>query len=132
MPLVSISLLKGKSREYIHAISDGVHQALVETYSVPADDHFQLIRQHEPDEFIYDPDYLGIHRTDSVVFIHIVASNWRDTAAKKALYRAIADRLSKAPGLRREDVLVVISSNQREDWSFGNGLASYVKEGDPS
>ena len=132
MPLVHISLLKGMAREHIRAISDGVHQALVETYSVPADDHFQLIRQYDPNEFIYDPDYLGIHRTENVVFIHIVASNWRDTPTKKELYHAIADRLSKNPGLRQEDVLVVISPNQQEDWSFGNGLAQYVKDTDPA
>jgi phenylpyruvate tautomerase PptA (4-oxalocrotonate tautomerase family) len=128
MPLVYISMLKGKSREYVRAISDGVHQAMVETYNVPAADRFQFIHQHERDEFVYDPDYLGVHRTDDAVFIHIIAGNWRDTPTKKALYRAIADRLSKAPGLRREDVQVIISSNERADWSFGNGVASYLKE----
>lgn len=131
MPLVHISLLKGKPKEYIRAISDGVHQALIEAYNVPPGDRFQLIHQHEAHEFVYDPDYLDIHRTDDVVFIHIVAGNWRDTAAKKALYKAIADRLVANPGLRREDVQVVLSPNQRDEWSFGNGLASYVKDADP-
>jgi hypothetical protein len=55
-------------------------------------DPIQLIDQHEPDEFIYDPDYLGVHRTRDVTFIQIVAGNWRDTATKKALYKAIVDR----------------------------------------
>jgi phenylpyruvate tautomerase PptA (4-oxalocrotonate tautomerase family) len=132
MPLVRISLLKGKSKEHIRAISDGVHQALIDAYNVPPDDRFQLIHQHEPDEFVYDAEYLGIHRTDDVVFIHIVAGNWRDTATKKALYKAIADRLVEKPGLRREDVQVILSPNARDEWSFGNGLASYVKDGDPA
>ena len=30
------------------------------------------------------------------------------------------------PGMRREDVQVVITPNERPDWSFGNGIASYV------
>jgi phenylpyruvate tautomerase PptA (4-oxalocrotonate tautomerase family) len=132
MPLVYISLLKGKSKEHIRMISDGVHQALIDTYNVPPGDRFQLIHQHEPEEFAYDADYLGIHRSDDVVFIHIVAGNWRDTAAKKALYQAIADRLADSPGLRREDVQVILSSNAHDEWSFGNGLASYVKEPAPA
>jgi phenylpyruvate tautomerase PptA (4-oxalocrotonate tautomerase family) len=132
MPLVRISLLKGKSKEHIRAISDGVHQALIETYNIPPADRFQLIHQHEREEFIYDAEYLGIHRTDEVVFIHIVAGNWRDTAAKKALYQAIADRLADEPGLRREDVQVILSPNARDEWSFGNGLASYVKDPEPA
>jgi phenylpyruvate tautomerase PptA (4-oxalocrotonate tautomerase family) len=127
MPLVRISLLKGKSREHIRAISEGVHQAMVETYNVPAGDRFQLIHQHERDEFVYDPAYLGIRRTDDAVFIHITAGNWRDTGTKKALYRAIADRLEQDPGLRREDIQIVISSNERDEWSLGNGVASYVE-----
>lgn len=132
MPLVRISLLKGKPKEHIRAISDGIHQALIETFNIPPADRFQLIHQYEREEFIYDADYLGIHRTDDVVFIHIVASNWRNTEAKKALYQAIADRLTESPGLRREDVQVILSPNAREDWSFGNGLASYIKDSDPT
>ena len=132
MPLVHISLLKGKSTEYIRAISDGVHQGLIEAYKVPPGDRFQLIHQHDPEGFVYDADYLGIHRTDDVVFIHIVAGNWRDTAAKRALYKGIADRLVANPGLRREDVQVILSSNERDEWSFGNGVASYIKNSDPS
>jgi phenylpyruvate tautomerase PptA (4-oxalocrotonate tautomerase family) len=131
MPLVRISLLRGKSKEHIRAISDGVHQALIDAYRIPPEDRFQLIHQHEPEEFVYDADYLGIHRTRDVVFIHIVAGNWRDTATKKALYKAIADRLTASPGLRREDVQVILSPNARDEWSFGNGLASYVKDTDP-
>jgi phenylpyruvate tautomerase PptA (4-oxalocrotonate tautomerase family) len=132
MPLVSISLLKGKSKEHVRAIADGVHQGLIDAYGIPPADRFQVIHQLESDEFIYDPDYLGIHRTDDVVFIHIVAGNWRDTATKKALYKAIADRLAESPGLRREDVQVILSPNARDEWSFGNGVASYVKDPDPA
>jgi phenylpyruvate tautomerase PptA (4-oxalocrotonate tautomerase family) len=126
MPLVRISLLKGKSPDHLRAISNGVHQALVAAYNVPPDDRFHMIHQHEAHEFIYDADYLGVHRTQDVVFIHIVAGNWRDTATKKALYAALASNLAENPGLRPEDVQVVLSSNARDEWSFGNGLASYV------
>lgn len=128
MPLVRISLLKGKAPEYLRAISNGVHQALVDAYSIPPDDRFHLIHQHEAHEFIYDADYLGVHRSADVVFINITAGNWRDTAKKKALYAALAAQLAENPGLRREDVQVVLSSNERDEWSFGNGLASYVQD----
>jgi phenylpyruvate tautomerase PptA (4-oxalocrotonate tautomerase family) len=128
MPLVRISLLKGKSPVYLRAVSDGVHQALVDAFSIPPDDRFQLIHQHEADEFIYDAEYLGVHRSADVVFIHITAGNWRDTAKKKALYAALAAHLGQSPGLRAEDVQVVLSSNERDEWSFGNGIASYVQD----
>ena len=126
MPLVHISLLRGKPREHVLAISDGVHRGLVEAYGAPADDRFQLVHQHDRDDFVYDADYLGLHRTDDLVMIQIVAGNWRDTAKKRALFRAITDNLVRDPGLRPEDVLIVLSPNERDEWCFGNGVASYV------
>ncbi|MFH6782760.1 MULTISPECIES: tautomerase family protein [Methylobacterium] len=128
MPLTRISLIKGKSPEHIRAISDGVHRGLIDAYGVPADDRFQLIHQHARDELVYDAAYLGLRRTDDIVIITIVAGNWRDMAQKKALYRAITDNLVASPGLRPEDVIVVLSPNARDDWSFGNGLPSYVAD----
>jgi phenylpyruvate tautomerase PptA (4-oxalocrotonate tautomerase family) len=128
MPLVTISLIKGRSPEHIRAVSDGVHRGLMDAYGVPADDRFQLIHQHARDELVYDADYLGIHRTEDLVIITIIAGNWRDTTQKKALYRTITDNLVANPGLRPEDVLIVLSPNARDEWSFGNGLASYVKD----
>jgi hypothetical protein len=74
VPLVRISLIKGKPAAYVRSIADGVHQALVETYDVPENDRFQLIQQHDRDEFLYDPDYLNIHRTHDAILINIVAS----------------------------------------------------------
>lgn len=126
MPLVRLSLIRGKSTDHVRAIGDGIQRALVERFGVPKDDRFQLVHQHERDEFLYDPTYLGIERSDDLVVIDITASNWRDTEQKKALYRAIADNLAQSPGLRPEDVLIVLSPNERADWSFGHGIASYV------
>ena len=95
MPLVEISLLAGKPPAYVRAIADGVHRALHEAFNAPADDRFQLIRQYQPGELIYDPDYLGIHRTDDVVFIHIVAGKWRDTATKQGFYKRVVELLAR-------------------------------------
>lgn len=126
MPLVRISLFHGRSPEAVRSIADGVHAALVEAYGVPEDDRFQIIEQRAPGEIIYSPNYLGIQRTDGIVIVHVVASNWRDTAQKTAFYQAVVDRLAADPGVRREDVQIVISPNDKPDWSFGNGLAPYV------
>lgn len=128
MPLVRISLIRGKSRDHVRAIGKGVHQALIEAFGVPPDDRFQLIQQLDRDDVVYDAEYLGIHRSDDIVFINIVAGNWRDTAQKKTLFALIAANLASNPGLRPEDVLVVLSPNGRDEWSFGNGLASYVRD----
>lgn len=128
MPLVQISLIKGKSSEYIRLIANGVHRALHETYDVPLHDHFQLIQEYDAGNLIYDRTYLAGDRSDDIVFIHIIAGKWRDTAKKKALYRRVVELLAEKPGLRPEDVQIILTSNDHDDWSFGKGDASYVKE----
>lgn len=127
MPLVQIALTRGRSPDTVRAIADGVHEALVETFQVPADDRFQIVRQLAPGEMIFDRAYLGVDRSDDLVMIEITASAGRDTQTKQRLYAAIARRLAERPGVRPEDVLIVLTPNAREDWSFGRGVASYVE-----
>jgi hypothetical protein len=50
----------------------------------------------------------------------------RTLEQKKALYARIAELLTKEPGIRPEDVLINLVECAKEDWSFGNGLASYA------
>lgn len=45
MPLVSISILKGKSPAYIKAVADGINSAVIETMGFPLDDRYQIIHQ---------------------------------------------------------------------------------------
>jgi phenylpyruvate tautomerase PptA (4-oxalocrotonate tautomerase family) len=45
---------------------------------------------------------------------------------KKAFYKKIADDLHAKAGVRKEDVFIVLSDTQREDWSFGNGEMQYA------
>jgi 4-oxalocrotonate tautomerase len=126
MPLVRISFRAGKSPQYRQAVADEVHRALVEVASVPELDRFQVLTEHAPTDLIYDPTYLGIKRTDDIVMIQITL-NQRTQAVKLAIYKTIAARLAKNPGMRPEDVLISLVPVAPEDWSFGDGKAQYVK-----
>jgi phenylpyruvate tautomerase PptA (4-oxalocrotonate tautomerase family) len=59
MPLVRISLQKGRTPAQLREIADTIHQALVDTYNVPPDDRFQIIEQREPAEIIYDAHFIA-------------------------------------------------------------------------
>jgi hypothetical protein len=127
MPFARISLLRGKSRAYLHALSDSLHQALVEEFDVPADDRFQVIHQHDREELVFDRHYLGGPRSDDFVLIAITAGRPRSTAVKQAFYRRAVARLAEAPGIRPEDVMIVITTTSADEWSFANGAASVVE-----
>jgi phenylpyruvate tautomerase PptA (4-oxalocrotonate tautomerase family) len=75
---------------------------------------------------LFDPGYLGIRRTEEVVFVQITMSSGRTLEQKKALFAAIARNLATDPGVRPEDVFVNLVEVAKENWSFGNGIAQYA------
>ncbi len=126
MPFVRIDLRKGKDAAFREEISRVVHEALI-SVGVPKDDRFQVISEHEPPNFVFDPSYLGVQRSEELVMIQITWNEGRTLDQKKALYKAIADGLAGKLGLRREDVFVNLVEVKRENWSFGNGVAQYAQ-----
>ena len=125
MPFVRLTLARGRSTEDRRAMAESVQQALVETAGVPANDFFCAIHEVPPEDFRFDPTYLGIERTKELVFVQIVLNLGRTVEVKRALYARIAEKLGQRPGLRHEDVLINLVEVPRENWSFGNGLMTY-------
>jgi 4-oxalocrotonate tautomerase len=126
MPLVRIDLQKGKDSSYRQTAGRIVYEAMVAHTGVPQNDRFQVIAEHSADNFIYDPDYLGIHRTSDLIMVQIFFNEGRSVAQKQALYKAIAQGLSEQLGVRLEDVLITLVDVKKENWSFGNGIAQYA------
>ena len=131
MPLVRISVIRGRAAQLRRRLGDAVHRALVETIDVPELDRFQLLTEHEPGDLVYDSSYLGIARSDNIVIVQITLSAGRSLAQKRRLYDAIARNLA-ALGVRREDVCINLVEVAKDNWSFGNGVASYAAAETPA
>ena len=126
MPLVEIDLLEGRSDAELDAISDSVHESMVATLEVPERDRFQIINQRRPGHLRFDPSYLDIERDDGFLLVRITLAAGRGAGAKQAFYHHLAGLLAQRVGLRGENLAVVLVENEREDWSFGRGHASYL------
>jgi phenylpyruvate tautomerase PptA (4-oxalocrotonate tautomerase family) len=126
MPLVRISLIEGKTKDYKYALADGVHRALVEAIEIPAQDRFQVITEHPPGGLIYAPSYLGIEHSDDIVLVQITLSTGRKPGQKKKLFKRMAEILQEKPGVRPQDLMINLVEVAWENWSFGNGEAQYT------
>jgi 4-oxalocrotonate tautomerase len=126
MPLVRIDLRKGKDAAYRQEVGRIVYEAMVAAAAMPQNDRFQIIGEHAAGDFIFDPDYLGIHRTDDLIIIQITWNEGRTLAQKQALYKAIAEGLASSLKVRPEDVFINLVEVKKENWSFGNGVAQYA------
>jgi 4-oxalocrotonate tautomerase len=123
MPLVRIDLREGTSPDYRIALGDGVQRAMIEALALPPDDRFQ---EHPPEGLIYDRTYLGIQRSDKVVFVQITMSAGRKPQQKRKLFQRMAEILAESPGLKPQDLVINLVEVAWENWSFGNGEAQYM------
>ncbi len=120
MPLVNISILKGKSPEYIKAVSDGVNSAVIETMGFPADDRYQIV--HE-----LDPQCLQMQDRDADrVMMFLIMRAGRSDESKQAFYARVVENLARDPGIPPGNVLISIVENHDIDWSFGDGIAQFM------
>ncbi|VVE43703.1 tautomerase family protein [Pandoraea sputorum] len=126
MPLAHISMRTGKTEAYRQAIFDSVYRAMRETFTVPEDDQFMALTEHDAANFRYGATYLDVARSDDLVLIQITANNTRTKEQKKALFRRIAELLSDSPGIRPEDVFVNLVEVEKENWTLGLGLSQYA------
>jgi 4-oxalocrotonate tautomerase len=126
MPIVHISMRVGKSEAYRSAILDSFYRAMREALDIPEDDQFMTITEHDAVNFRYGASYLGIERSDDLLYIRITVFNTRTTEQKAALYQRAVQLLGESPGIRPEDVFINVIEAAKENWSLGNGVASFV------
>jgi 4-oxalocrotonate tautomerase len=127
LPLITLSLEAGRTREQKCLLADAVYEALRTAIQIPENDRFVAIREHATGDLISDPGYLGVARSEHPVFVEITLRRGRPTEKKQALYREIARRMSATGLVRAEDLLIVLHENDTADWSFGSGVAQYVE-----
>jgi len=125
MPLIQIHLVKGKSPQYIRAVCDGVHEALRNAWNIPSNDRFHLVSEYKKSHFHFDKTIWGVKRSDDVIVIYITSIK-RSQAMKKKLYAELVNVLGKNPKVRKEDVFICMVQIDKENWSFGNGVAQFL------
>lgn len=125
MPLVRFDMLKGRSPETIQQILQITHEVMVAAFDVPARDRYQIVHQHEPYEMVVEDTGLGIPRTDKVVVISLV-SRVRTVHQLKQFYATLAERLSASGLVDKNDLMINVSFNNDQGWSFGQGKAQFL------
>jgi phenylpyruvate tautomerase PptA (4-oxalocrotonate tautomerase family) len=122
VPLVTVTVREGRSREFKSAVLAAVHSALVAS-GVPEKDRFQRILELSADDFRFDNEYpdLTAPRTEDFVLIEILLSVGRSVKVKKQILAHLMAALAKAPRLNPENVMVCFKETSWENWAFGGG-----------
>ena len=115
MPLVTITMIEGKTKEFKKLILEAVHESLVVAFKIPDHDRNQRIIEIQPENFEYPPG-----KTENFVTIEMTVFPGRSLQAKKALYREIVSRL-QGLGIQGDDILIVLNEPPLENWGIRGG-----------
>jgi hypothetical protein len=80
-----------------------------------------VIGEHQADNLVYDPKFLGFSRSPDFILIQVTSTVGNKKDTKFAFYRFVADKLKLKLGVRPADIMINMVFVDKEDWSFGDG-----------
>ena len=125
MPLLRIDVIEGRSEEELKKLLDAIHAATLAAFKVPQRDRYQIVHEHPATKIKVEDTGLGIARTDGVVMVQ-VTTRPRSRLEKQNFYDLLCQELNRCCGVKPSDVVVSITQNADEDWSFGYGRAQFL------
>ena len=125
MPLLRIDLIAGRSEEELKKLLDAIHSAMLAAFKAPQRDRYQIVHEHPATKMNVEDTGLGIPRTEGVVMIQ-VTTRPRTRLEKQTFYELLCQELNRCCEVKPSDVVVSITQNADEDWSFGYGRAQFL------
>jgi phenylpyruvate tautomerase PptA (4-oxalocrotonate tautomerase family) len=125
MPLVRIDVQEGRTSDELRKLADTVQDVMLDVFSAPPRDRYQIITEHAKGHIIAEDTGLGLERSNGIVIIQIFQQG-RSTEQKVDMYAELAKRLGAECGVRPEDLIVSVVANKHADWSFGLGQAQFL------
>ena len=127
MPLITINITEGMTDFAIDQLQDTIHTCFVKAWNIPENGGFYIINERAKSRMRISRTMWGINRSEHPPLLLQITSSPRSKESKVELFRLLAEELEKQ-GIQKEDLFISISQTQREDWSFGNGVAQLLQE----
>lgn len=122
MPFVDITLAQGKPPEYLEALSQSVHRALVAELGMQPDDYFQIIHQHDLSDLKFNRNFRGGPRSDDWIVVSITGGLEPGEPAKRKFYKTLVRLLEESAGVRPADVFIMMTVRPPGNFSFADGV----------
>jgi len=121
MPLVTVTSLKGRTKEEKRKIGDAIQKALAEA-GTPTADRFQRFFDMHEDDLIFDKSYPDMpeERSDKFIIIEILFSVGRSVKIKRKILATLISGLQDL-SIDPKDVFVVFKETAWENWAFTAG-----------
>jgi hypothetical protein len=123
--MLRIDVIAGRSEAQLRELLDAIHCAMLAAFKVPERDRYQIVHEHSAAEMRIEDTGLDIPRTERIVMVQ-VTTRPRSRLEKQNFYEVLCQELSRRCGVKPSDVVVSVTQNADEDWSFGYGRAQFM------
>jgi Tautomerase enzyme len=124
MPLAKIHVLEGRYNERrLSNVSKAVQDALITILKIPSDDFFQIIHVLPRNHFLHTPSFLGLKYSDDFIVLEVAFITGRPKEVRLALLKELNARIVAGAGISPDDLMIQLSEEPGENFSFGQGLA---------
>jgi Tautomerase enzyme len=124
MPLAKIHVLEGRYDERrLSNVSKAIQDALVNVLKIPSDDFFQIIHVLPRNHFLHTPSFLGMKYSDDFIVLEVTFITGRPKETRLALLKELNARIVAGAGISPDDLMIQLSEEPGENFSFGQGLA---------
>lgn len=115
MPLVRLSMYKGKTIKEKNKIVNLVHKSMIDSLKIPENDKNFRIMEYKEENFIIPKG-----KSKNYLLIEISMFKGRSLGAKRVLYKHIAENL-KQIGFDPLDVFIVLYEEDMDNWGIRGG-----------
>jgi len=124
MPIAKIHVLEGRYDERrLSSVSKAVQDALISVLKIPPDDFFQIIHVLPRNHFLHTPSFLGMKYSDDLIVLEVAFITGRPKETRLALLKELNARIVAGAGISPDDLMIQLSEEPGENFSFGQGLA---------
>ncbi|OZC74692.1 hypothetical protein CH274_22045 [Rhodococcus sp. 06-418-5] len=116
MPFTTIELHEGSyDAQQREAISDAIHDAMIETLAIPEDDRIHFFHVLPRGSIFHERVMFGVPRTERLFFLTF-SFNTRSARLKNALYESTVRHLAATAGVQSDEVVIRIVETASENW----------------
>jgi len=125
MPLLQFDVIQGRSESELKTLLDAAHRAVLAAFNVPERDRYQIVHENKGYQMVFEDTGLGLQRTDNLVMVRVFTSP-RSSEQKQFFMAELCREFKESCGILPSDVMITFMTNEKGDWSFGNGEAQYL------
>jgi hypothetical protein len=125
MPLLIFEVIEGRSEAELKILLDAAHRAVLSAFEVPPRDRYQIVHENKAHHMVIEDTGLNLTRTRDLVVVRVITSP-RPEQQKQRFYTDLSRELKESCGIEGSDLMVSVTTNDKGDWSFANGVAQYL------